>query len=298
MTPSGFKVRMEKHPGAPSWRLIGTVGTGTFCHKPMYRQWRAVKAKSARALRDYMLYGPIFVADPDRDLDTVDEIFAKDYGHRWRNGHGQSASRPLLSPERSLGSVIKLLTPAADYSDDYNGGWRIPELRLPDRVHHQAVLPARMGRRLAVSHFGVDIVNGFPGHELKYNGRKAGRHVPAHRPHRSDDTAPAAWRTYKVRQDFAAATKIQTEDDITASTVCPGQTTVEPEPRPRPRRSDRPRQFQVRREHRVPAVPTARRRSAPRAGQADRGRHEPARQLHQQLRAADGRRRRRRWSSG
>ena len=23
--PSGYKVRMEKHPGAPSWRLVGTV---------------------------------------------------------------------------------------------------------------------------------------------------------------------------------------------------------------------------------------------------------------------------------
>ncbi len=34
MTPSGFKVRMEKHPGAPSWRIIGTSGEGTFCHKP------------------------------------------------------------------------------------------------------------------------------------------------------------------------------------------------------------------------------------------------------------------------
>jgi hypothetical protein len=30
-----------------------------------------------------------------------------------------------------------------------------------------------------------------------------------------------AWRTYKVRQDFAAAVKIQTEDDISASVVVP-----------------------------------------------------------------------------
>ncbi len=32
--PSGFKVHMQKHPQAPSWRLIGTLGEGTFCHKP------------------------------------------------------------------------------------------------------------------------------------------------------------------------------------------------------------------------------------------------------------------------
>lgn len=32
--PSGFRVHMQKHPHAPSWRLIGTLGEGTFCHKP------------------------------------------------------------------------------------------------------------------------------------------------------------------------------------------------------------------------------------------------------------------------
>ena len=65
----------------------------------------------------------------------------------------------------------------------------------------------------------MDIVNGFPGHELKYNGRKlVGTYL---RIGLDDDDGAGAWRTYKVRQDFAAATKIQTEDDITASTVVP-----------------------------------------------------------------------------
>src|SRR5581483_3091589 len=32
-----------------------------------------------------------------------------------------------------------------------------------------------------------------------------------------------AWRTYKVRQDFAAAAKIQTEDDISASVCVPAE---------------------------------------------------------------------------
>src|SRR5581483_10913197 len=34
MTPSGFKLLIEKHPGAPSWRIIGTRGEGASCHKP------------------------------------------------------------------------------------------------------------------------------------------------------------------------------------------------------------------------------------------------------------------------
>src|SRR5262245_23750076 len=32
--PSGHKLRMEKHPAAPSWRLVRTAPEGTFCHKP------------------------------------------------------------------------------------------------------------------------------------------------------------------------------------------------------------------------------------------------------------------------
>ncbi|MCK5813225.1 MAG: hypothetical protein KAH03_03160, partial [Cocleimonas sp.] len=34
MQPCGYKIEMEQHPAAPSWRLIGTEAEGTFCHKP------------------------------------------------------------------------------------------------------------------------------------------------------------------------------------------------------------------------------------------------------------------------
>ncbi len=217
MTPSGFKVRLEKHPGAPSWRLIGTVGTGTFCHKPSTVSGGG-KSEISKSLRDYMLYGPIFVADPDRDLDVVDEIFAKDYGDRWADGNRSThASRPLLSSERTLGSVIKLLTPAAEYSDAYNR-WldTIPNYVYPIVFIIKRFYKAEWGGDWR-GHFGVDIVNGFPGHELKYDGRKlVGTYLRI-------GLTETAWRTYKVRQDFAAATKIQTEDDITASTVVPAR---------------------------------------------------------------------------
>ena len=220
MTPSGFKVRMERHPGAPSWRLIGTRAEGTFCHKPSTVSGGG-KSEISKSIRDYMLYGPIFVADPDRDLATVDAIFARDYGDRWRDGRRVAVSRPLLSPERSLGSVIKLLTPSVEYTDAYNG-WLAG---IPNYVYPIVFIIKRFSRQDWGgdwrAHFGVDIVNGFPGHELKYNGRKlVGTYLRIGLTEAADEQA-AAWRTYKVRQDFAAATKIQTEDDITASTVVP-----------------------------------------------------------------------------
>ncbi|MBE9567665.1 MAG: hypothetical protein IMF14_03140, partial [Proteobacteria bacterium] len=65
-------------------------------------------------------------------------------------------------------------------------------------------------------HFSVDEVNGYPGHELKYDGRKM---VTSYL--RVGVSSNGTWRIYKLRQDFVAATKVQTEDDITASTVVP-----------------------------------------------------------------------------
>ena len=58
-------------------------------------------------------------------------------------------------------------------------------------------------------HFTLDIVNGSPGNELKFHDRKlVGTYL------RVALQGRAAWRTFKVRQDFAVAEKIQTEDDI------------------------------------------------------------------------------------
>jgi len=221
MTPAGFKLRMEKHPGAPSWRIVGSRGEGTFCHKPCTVSGGG-KSEISKSLRDYMIYGPIFVADLDRDLKLVDEIFTRDYSVRWRPSsankpdYAQKPSRPVLSPERSLGSVIKLLSPSPEYTDEFNA-WLAS---IPNYIYPIVFIIKRFcnpeWKGDWRSHFGVDIVNGFPGNELKFDGRKLiGTYL------RVGLLEPAAWRTYKVRQDFAAAWKVQTEDDISASVVVP-----------------------------------------------------------------------------
>ena len=223
MTPSGFKVRMEKHPGAPSWRIIGTRGEGTFCHKPCTVSGGG-KSEISKSLRDYMLYGPIFVSEVTADLELVDQIFNKDYSARWKSDapakpdYAKRSSRPILSRERSLGSVIKLLTPSSDYTGEFNE-WlaSIPSYIYPIVFIIKRFYKSEWGsdwRR----HFGVDIVNGFPGHELKLGDRKVvGTYI------RVGLNEDGAWRTYKARQDFAAAAKIQTEDDISASVVVAAQ---------------------------------------------------------------------------
>ncbi len=74
IAPSGYKIRLEKHPAAPSWRLVGTVGEGIFCHKPCTVSGGG-KSEISKSLRDYMLYGPIFVGDRRKDFEKLEEIF-------------------------------------------------------------------------------------------------------------------------------------------------------------------------------------------------------------------------------
>ena len=68
MTPSGFKVRMEKHPARRAGGSSALRGEGTFCHKPCTVSGGG-KSEISKSLRDYMIYGPIFVADIERELD-------------------------------------------------------------------------------------------------------------------------------------------------------------------------------------------------------------------------------------
>ncbi|MCC9603675.1 hypothetical protein LOC67_24260 [Stieleria sp. JC731] len=220
IAPSGYKIRLEKHPNAPSWRLVGTVGEGIFCHKPCTVSGGG-KSEISKSLRDYMLYGPIFIGDRDEDFAKLDEIFERNYSDRWsesytgRTDYTDGPSRSVLDPKRSLGSVIKLLTPSPEYNAKYNE-WLAT---IPPRVYSMALIIKRF---TGESHdenwrdrFGVDIVNGVPGHELKIGERPL---VGTYLRVGLDDSR---WRTFKLRQDFIAAAKVQREDDISASTVVP-----------------------------------------------------------------------------
>ena len=223
MLPSGYRFRLEKHPSAPTWRLIGTLFEGVFCHKPCTVSGGG-KSEISKSVVDYVLYGPIFVANVERDLDLVQAIFDKDYSDRWRPDgtikpdYTQEPSRKVLAANRSLGSVIKLLTPSVDYTEKYNDWLK----SLPDYIYALVFIIKRFHRGDADTNwrenFAVDIVNGSPGHELKYNGRKlVGDYL------RVGFVGENSWRTFKLRQDFASADKIQTEDDISVSVVVPGR---------------------------------------------------------------------------
>jgi hypothetical protein len=221
MTPSGYKLKLDKHPAAPTWRLIGTLSEGVFCHKPCTVSGGG-KSEISKSIADYILHGSVFVNDLENDFDQVQEIFDRDYTDRWREGgsvqpdYSKQPARKVLDPQRTLGSVIKLLTPSVDYTDEYNAWLE----SIPGDIYALVFAIKRFHSGDEDfdwrTRFSVDIVNGMPGHELKIGDRKIVAdylRVGLH--------GEKAWRTYRLRQDFAAAQKIQTEDDISASVVVP-----------------------------------------------------------------------------
>jgi hypothetical protein len=216
MQPNGYKTEMQKHPAAPSWRIIGTDAEGTFCHKPCTVSGGG-KSEISKSLNDAVIYGPVFVQDFEQDMDQVESIFNHDYTQRLKPefaDEDRDPTRQPLSPERSLGSVIKLLTPSPSNTDDYNA-WLAS---IPPRILSHVFIIKRMYKPSWGSdwrkHFSVDVINGMPGHALKQDGREL---VASYLRVGLDKSGN--WHTYKVRQDFIATEKVQMEDDISASVV-------------------------------------------------------------------------------
>ncbi|MFA6545023.1 MAG: hypothetical protein WCS99_11395 [Limisphaerales bacterium] len=214
--PSGYRVQMEK-PANRIWRLVGTRGEGTLCHKPSTVSGGG-KSEISKSLSDAILQGPVFVADFKRDFDKVAKLLSRDYSQRFRDpARNGRDTRPLLSRERSLGSVIKLLAPSPrDYSDEFNE-WLED---IPQYVKELVFVVKRFHKpewgRNWREHFSVDIVNGVTGNELKCDNRKLMTTYL-----RVGFDTDGAWRVFSLRKDFHPAMKLQQEDDISASVVVP-----------------------------------------------------------------------------
>jgi phosphoenolpyruvate carboxykinase (diphosphate) len=216
MLPSGYRVSMDRHPGAPSWRIIGSEAEGTLCHKPCTVSGGG-KSEISKSFSDSYIFGPFYVSNLEEDLAACAQILERDYSDRFQEKlPDMPPSRTILSHKRSLGSVIKLLTPSPENNKVYNTWLK----SIPPHILSFVFLIKRFyqpeWKADWKSHFSVDIVNGVPGHELKLDGRKlVAIYV------RMGFDEKGAWRTFKLRQDFIASDKIQVEDDITASVVFP-----------------------------------------------------------------------------
>lgn len=219
LRPSGYCIALKRDGTDRRWRLTGTRPDPLFCHKPCTVSGGG-KSEISKPISDAIIQGPVYVADFQKDFDQVEELLCHDYSNRFRDPAkcGQD-QRPILSAERSLGSVIKLFVPApAEYSDDYNA-WleTVPQhikelLFIVKRLHS----PSWGSNWRAL--FSVDTLNGMPGHELKFHNQPLATDFL-----RVGFEADGSWRVFSLRQDFAPAVKLQLEDDITASVVVPAR---------------------------------------------------------------------------
>ena len=216
--PSGYKVEMVQSMKGQRWRLVGTQAEGTFCHKPCTVSGGG-KSEISKALADAMITGPVVIGAIAEDMAAARRIMEFDFGDRFRNPRQpRRPSRPLLSPERSFGSVVRLLTPSVAFTDTYNA-WlesfprHVRDLVLVIKRRYRPEWGDDWARR-----FSVDWIDGRPGVELKFRNQKLyTRYL------RVGFNEDGSWRTFSLRKDFAPAVKLPREDDITASTVVPAR---------------------------------------------------------------------------
>jgi len=215
--PSGYKVEMVKPTAGQRWRLIGTTAEGTFCHKPCTVSGGG-KSEISKSLSDAMITASVIVNHLKKDLESALEVISHDFSDRYATRTDPSKpGRPLLSADRSLGSVIRLLTSNSGYTDEYNA-WLAS---VPGSVRDLVFIIKRFYKPSWEKddwrkRFSVDLINGQPGRQLIYRRERLVTQYL-----RVGFSEDGTWRTFSIRKDFAPAKKIQTEDDISASMVVP-----------------------------------------------------------------------------
>ena len=216
--PNGFRMRMEKQSGSSAWRLVGARPRGTLCHKPCTVSGGG-KSEISKSIANVILEGPVFVGDFQNDVEQVAAILNMDFSGVYKDRPPQDrACRPILSPQRTMGSVIQLFTPTPEHTAEHNAWIRA----LPYTIRELLFTVKRYYRpewgENWREHFAVDLVNGIPGHELKFDNQKLVNYYL-----RVGYDPDGSWRIYKLRPDFHPSDKVQVEDDITASVVLPRQ---------------------------------------------------------------------------
>jgi len=215
--PTGYKFKLEKHKVAKLWRIVSTSSEGIFCHKPCTVSGGG-KSEISKSMLNAITYSEFNVLDIDEDFKKADEIIEYNFSTRWKDyDPSLPPSRSFLSKSRSLGSAVKLLTPSENNNDDYNEFIS----NIPVRIRSLVLFVKRLYRQ---DHedlnwkdcMSVEIVNGQKGTGLKYfNSDVIGSYV------RIGFNQEGRWMLNKLRSDFSASTKIQVEDDISASITLP-----------------------------------------------------------------------------
>jgi hypothetical protein len=106
------------------------------------------KSEISKSLQPMIKASPSYVKDYERDFAKVAEILDMDFSKIYKNGNTDGReTRPIMSPERSLGSVVKLLTPSDDYHRRVQRLVAGAAANDPRARVHRETLPSGSGRR-------------------------------------------------------------------------------------------------------------------------------------------------------
>ncbi|WP_299553722.1 hypothetical protein [Seonamhaeicola sp.] len=216
--PTGNKLRLEKHPTINLWRMVETYPEGIFCHKPCTVSGGG-KSEISKSMQNAITYSTFNIHNIEEDFKKADEIIEFDYSTRWKvKDPNRPKSRSFLSEKRTLGSVVKLLTPSDENSDEFNEWLE----NIPVHIRSLVLFVKRLFRQAHGADLNwkdmmsVEIINGVKGTKLIYNNNPVvGSYV------RIGFNQQGTWMLNKLRSDFSASEKIQTEDDISASITLP-----------------------------------------------------------------------------
>jgi hypothetical protein len=218
LSPNGYRVHMAQIAAdRTQWSLIGTAPRVTSCHKPSTVSGGG-KSEISKAITDAFIFGNAYAPNVEQDMDEVAKILDGDFSHRFADPAANGIDhRSILADTRSIGSVIKLLTPSDEFHANYNSWLE----SIPPHIKELVFVVKRFYRPEWGgdwrSHFAVGRINGRLGNALRLDGDKITVNML-----RVGFEADGSWRLFGLRHDFSPAVKVQTEDDITASTVVSG----------------------------------------------------------------------------
>ena len=215
--PTGHKFQLIKHPQQQLWRIINTNPEGIFCHKPSTVSGGG-KSEISKSMQNAIKYGPFYINNLEKDSIHADILINYNFSNRWKVINPGAESRSFLSPHRTLGSAVKLLTPSYKFNDEYN---RFLE-SIPVHIRTLALYIKRLYRSHNndesswKEHLNVEIVNGRDGNSLRYKHNKITASYV-----RIGFSPEGKWYLHKLRSDFIPSQKIQMEDDISATITLP-----------------------------------------------------------------------------
>ncbi|KAH0570369.1 hypothetical protein SS50377_28350 [Spironucleus salmonicida] len=225
--PNGYQMQLQRHPVTKQWMIVGTLPTTKFLYKPSSVSGSG-KSELSKSIMDAVTSGPFFCKNFKDMMDGAEKVLTGNFNQRFRPEFQDQyksksgMSRHILAAERTIGSVIQLLTIQEKYTEDYNK-WLssfdqdiiafIFVLKSMYRPSWGDYEDSKSWR----AHFSIDVVNGSEGYALKCQG------VEIQSNYLRVGMENGNWRKFRLRQDFFPGVRFQNNDDIAVSLTIPGE---------------------------------------------------------------------------